>query len=191
MDKTQQARDQLRVAVSFYKDAFSVYDAHAQQRTFTSATRALAKARQLDPNEPVVLEDATLSQDQFAARLLYYEALSNESSFLTRFDTIQKDTELDMYLPIHISLLNAVIGNSPTRKMGRRVRSAAREFLQPAVETLHKALKYDPEHMPSILLLARLYSRLEDWQKRDAAIKRGLAIDPHNLELLKLQSNFE
>lgn len=164
--ETRAALNEMRAALHSI-DAYFQHTGYYQMQHLNGATKSLQAARRLNKN--AVLHDEhgnEITHDTLAARILRIES---------QYWKLQYDHRVDHALKL------ALEGSSRHDRSG--IAEAERKMLVAA----EKALRYDPNSIPTLINLAALYVHLRYKYKAWKLIRHILKLDPNNVEALALR----
>ena len=173
LQETEQAKQHLQISQAFFDEAFETKGWHEQKNTLTQAARELAKARALDPDATLTTTQQgapyTETQDQIAARLLYFEGKLYFSSYKTNCEN---------------EINNILVNNKPVANYHKKQAAAD---LKRALNTTIKCVTF---HKLPIYLnqLAEIYHLMGKNLEAKTALEQALKLDPSNMDTLKLRS---
>ena len=176
-EDTLAAQRAMKVAHSHIDDYFDVTEKYGKLEHFTAAAqmphlnkaaKSIEKARGIDPSATVTTEtkDGTpihWTLDSLSAHVLFLESISYHQQMMND---------------------NAVYLDSYARKLQRKRQDAAS---YKALEAAQKALTYQPKSPFFLTHLASMAIHSGNKHIARDAIKQALAIDPDDLDALKLQ----
>jgi len=176
-EETKQASTQLLLALSLFDDALNTTDTMEHEFILERATRELMKVRALDPTATATNENGTYTMDEIAGMLLWAES----RCLYLRHDQMRakQETFFD--------------GKGTHEENMRDVRSFdpyLEDYRRRMIPPAEQAVRYAPYRLSHLTNLALCYNCVGEKKKRDEIVQRMLAIDPHNIDTLKLKSGF-
>jgi len=164
--------DEARAEVSS-KDEVSRYASEAQLKVATKAAEHLNKARQLDPDAVIWVEDKPgdgkykLTQDYLNSRVLTIEGVA----FL--------NTAHDILAQCETYALNH------DGKPDRGKEAEGKGYLERARDALEKSLKYSPAHEQALKFLSKTYRELGDKENYKRIMQKRVTINADDMEAHK------
>jgi tetratricopeptide (TPR) repeat protein len=183
-DETKNAHNLLRVSNARYEEAFKAKDGEAQLTILTQATRDLLRARKIDPSVKLTTthdgKAVTETMDEVAAKYVYLESLLH-------FQRGEAQNEAqNKWLEEHLAL--RYDQKKGDIKDGFKVFEEARKkHYGAAVKPGERAVTYCPNNTLYLRHLSQVYSRVGN-NKAQEMISRALAIDPDDIETLKIST---
>ena len=158
--------DEAKATLAAAKDA-SQYISQVQLKDLAEAAQHLNKARAIDPNATLVVEDKedgariTYKQDFLAGLLLLHEGVA------------------------HLNITNAISGTYDGTQAGvpRKSRKEGIRSLEKARDSLEKSLIYNPYHEDALKFLYMTYQRLGDRTKARQILERRIELKPEDMSL--------
>lgn len=144
------------------------------------AAKALNRARRLDPNATVEVDERTQTQDQLAALLLYYEAYTLHAAAKHYQNA---STNALANAPVNQGVAALQSGFATSEEYTRMAKASFKKALFP----IQKAVAYEPDNLKYLQLHIRICRGLNKMFMGKRLYKQAIKLDPYDAETLSIK----